>query len=179
MNFDKILVPVDFSFCSLDVARDTAGLAAKLGAELVLLHVSELPDGVRADTTVTHDGSPTAAATWMRADSRRHLAEMVALCAEAGVTPEVIAEVGPVVPTILAVIDRIGAGLVVMGTHGRTGLARLVLGSVAEGVAHQAHVPVMLVRRVPRASCGHTSCEWCASGGRSAAEAQVDAETTG
>jgi nucleotide-binding universal stress UspA family protein len=44
------------------------------------------------------------------------------------------------------------ADLIVMGTHGRTGLERLLLGSVAEGVAHHAPVPLLLVRPIPAAS---------------------------
>ena len=49
MTFDKILVPVDFSTCSLMVAREAAELAVKLGARIVLLHVSDLPAGLPAD----------------------------------------------------------------------------------------------------------------------------------
>ncbi len=46
---------------------------------------------------------------------------------------------------ILAAADRVGADMIVMGTHGRTGLSRLVLGSVAEAVLRRAAVPVLVV----------------------------------
>ncbi|MEZ4240736.1 MAG: universal stress protein, partial [Myxococcota bacterium] len=104
-----------------------------------------------------------------------------ALAARRAGAPEVdvAVEVGPVVDGVLAAAEELGADLIVMGTHGRTGLARMVLGSVAEGVVHRAHVPVMLVRREPSAACGRASCEWCAEDGQSPAERQVLAEREG
>ncbi len=179
MTFDKILVPVDFSTCSLMVAREAAELAAKLGARIVLLHVSDLPAGLSADAHVSPEGADTTAGAFATSDADRRMVGFVAACEAAGAPVELRTEVGAVVPTILSAIDRVGAGLVVMGTHGRTGLARLVLGSVAEGVAHRAHVPVMLIRREARPSCRHTSCDWCVEGGRSPAEEQLQAESVG
>ena len=71
------------------------------------------------------------------------------------------------------------ASLIVIGTHGRTGLARLVLGSIAEGVAQAARVPVMLVRREVRPECARGSCEWCVREGQSPAEARLSVESEG
>jgi nucleotide-binding universal stress UspA family protein len=179
VTFDKILVPVDFSTCSLMVAREAAGLAVKLGSRVVLLHVSDLPAGLPADAHVAPEGADTTAGAFVRTDAERRMAEFVAACEAVGAPVELRTEVGPVVATILSAIDRTGAGMVVMGTHGRTGLARLVLGSVAEGVSHRAHVPVMLIRREARPSCRHASCDWCVEGGRSPAEEQLQAESVG
>lgn len=179
MNIRTILVPLDFSTCSLGVARDVADLAERLGARVVLLHVALLPSGVPPGAHVWPDGREVGASDHVTGDARERLAGFAEVAGRGGVPVEAIVEVGPVVPTILSVCDRVGADLLVMGTHGRSGLARLVLGSVAEGVSHRARVPVLLVRRQPRASCGHASCQWCADGDRSAAEEQLAAEREG
>jgi nucleotide-binding universal stress UspA family protein len=146
VNIDTILVPVDHSTCSMLVTRQAAGLAARLGARLAILHVAELPPHLPADAAVDL-GAPGSAASsageQLRADALSHLAPFAAAAAAAGVEASLHVALGPVVPRILAACDALRADLVVIGTHGRTGLARLVLGSVAEGVAHGAHVPVM------------------------------------
>lgn len=174
-----ILVPVDFSTCSLLVTRQAAGLAAQLGARLVLLHVAELPAGLSPDARVRPDGVPQAASDLVVDDSRALLVRFADAGREAGIGVDEVVELGPVVPTILAVADRVGADLIVMGTHGRQGLARLVLGSIAEGVTHRAHVPVMLIRREARPECGRASCEWCPESGHSPAEDRLAAESEG
>jgi nucleotide-binding universal stress UspA family protein len=53
---------------------------------------------------------------------------------------------GPAPEEIVRVADEIGCGLIVMGTHGRTGLARLVMGNTAESVLPEAHCPVLIVK---------------------------------
>jgi len=179
MNIQTILVPVDFSTCSLLVTRQAAGLAARLGARVIVLHVAELPASLPADAPVRADGSRQTAGEYLLADSRERLVPFVDAATGAGATVELDARVGPVVPTILAAAAERGADLIVIGTHGRTGLARIVLGSVAESVAHQAHVPVMLVRRESRPECARASCEWCPHEGQSPAEARIAAETDG
>lgn len=179
MNIRTILVPVDFSKCSLLVTRQAAGLAARLGARIVVFHVSELPADVAAGAHVRPDGVDRTAAEYLAADSRERLASFAEAAHEVGAEAEVDVAFGPVVPTILAAADALGADLIVIGTHGRTGLARIVLGSVAEGVAHKAHVPVMLVRRESRPECARASCEWCPHEGRSPAEQKIAAESQG
>lgn len=179
MNIRTILVPVDFSTCSLLVTRQAAGLAAKLGARVVVLHVAELPPHVSPDAHVSPEGVDRTAGAYVLEDTRARLAPFLEAGRALGAEVDVDVRLGPVVPTILAATEAAGADLVVMGTHGRTGLARAVLGSVAEGVAHQAHVPVMLVRRESRPECKRASCEWCPHDGRSPAEERLSAETQG
>ena len=179
MNIRTILVPVDFSACSLFVTRQTAELAARLSARLVVLHVAELPAGVSRDTRVRPEGVEQSAHDYLSSDARERLAPFVAAARELGATAEVHVEFGHVVPTILRVADASGADMIVISTHGRTGLARVVLGSVAEGVARQAHVPVMLMRREPRPECNRASCAWCPQEGRSAAEDAIASESVG
>jgi universal stress protein A len=179
MNIRTILVPVDFSTCSLLVTRQAAGLARRLDAGLVLLHVAELPADLAPDTHVRPDGVELSAADYLVDDTRRRLAPYAAAARDVGAAVSVDVRLGSVVPTILAAADELRADLVVIGTHGRTGLARIVLGSVAEGVAHRAHVPVMLVRREARPECARESCEWCPHDGRSPAEDRLASESDG
>lgn len=179
MNIRTILVPVDFSVCSMLVTRQAAALASQLGAKVVILHVSELPVGVSALSHVQPAGVDTTVADFLDNDNHTLLRPFLAAAEDAGAAAEVRVRVGPVVPAILAAAEESLADLIVIGTHGRTGLARVVLGSVAESVAHKAHVPVMLVRRESRPECRRESCEWCPHEGRSPAEQKIAAESQG
>lgn len=143
-----------------------ASLAALLGARLVVMHVAELPPGVSAPAYLT-------------ADTLERLGPFAEAARGLGAQVEIQVTFGAIVPSILDAAAASRADLIVIGTHGRTGLARIVLGSVAEGVAHKAHVPVMLVRRESRPECARASCEWCPHEGRSPAERRLAGETNG
>lgn len=174
MTVQTVLVPVDFAPCSATIAERGAALAAQLGARVVLLHVTQLPVGVSAGSPVAVGDRVQAVEEYLAVDTRLRLQ---ALAARLGGTISVEARVGPVVPTILQVAQHVGADLLVLGTHGRSGLARVVLGSVAESVARESSIPVVMVRRETRAECSSDSCAWCHTDGRSPAEGRVDAET--
>ena len=107
MNIRTILVPVDFSACSLFVTRQTAELAARLSARLVVLHVAELPAGVSRDTRVRPEGVEQSAHDYLSSDARERLAPFVAAARELGAAAEIHVEFGHVVPTILRVADAI------------------------------------------------------------------------
>ncbi len=138
-----ILVPVDFSEAS-DAALDYAvELAAKLGAKVHVLHAYEIPvvgfpDGVLVATA-------DIAGRILNA-SQGALDEALAKHKNRGA--EITASLRQADPrdAILAVAKELGADLVVMGTHGRRGLARALLGSVAESVVRTSGVPVLTVR---------------------------------
>jgi len=139
MATNVILVPVDFEDAShraVDMARD---LAARLGAEPVLLHVYQLPvytyPGLEPGVLPQFTGEVTAAA-------KRALEK---LAGEVGGLRSVLREGDPATE-ILAAIDDLAPVMVVMGTHGRRGLTHLLLGSVAEKVVRRSHVPVLTVR---------------------------------
>jgi nucleotide-binding universal stress UspA family protein len=179
MNIRLIVVPVDFSTCSLLVTRQASGLAARLGAKVLVLHVAELPSGMSAGSRVQDHGQERPVEEVLRADADARLQPYAAEARAQGAEVEVQVALGPIVPPILTVTEAVQADLMVIGTHGRTGLARAVLGSVAEEVARRAHVPVMLVRRETRPECARQSCEWCPHDDRSPVEAQVAAESEG
>jgi nucleotide-binding universal stress UspA family protein len=148
MTIRKILVPIDFAGCAYDVVTTAAVLAGGLGAEVVLLYVVHLPSGVGAGTVVHLHGAPHArsAIELLRDDAREHIEPLEALFAAEGVRVHHAVRQGDVVEAILDAAEEEDADLIIMGTHGRRGLQRFFLGSVAEQVIRRAQVPVTTVR---------------------------------
>jgi nucleotide-binding universal stress UspA family protein len=148
----RILVPLDGSPLALAALPAAAALAAALRADLHLLRVIEPPVSLRAwDHTYTSPAfDPTIDAPYDPAaevaGATKYLEGVAASLRAQGHPVQVSAEVGLVAPTIAAVAEAQRASAIAMATHGRGGLARLVLGSVATGVLHRAGVPLLLVR---------------------------------
>ena len=147
----RILVPTDFS-ATADAALDYAyGLAERFGASLELLHVLDDPfvvDGMAAEAYIA-EGPALRTAMLQEAEERlRHRASPRAD------VPDIKTEVlfGHGARTIAEYAADRGVDLIVMGTHGRTGFAHLLLGSVAEQLVRTASCPVLTVRqpRIPR-----------------------------
>ncbi len=146
--FSRILVPTDFSPASDAAVHYARALAETFGATLRLLHVLEDPaastafvaDGYAVDTPDIREALLTHA--------RKCLARALPLTDRARfhVTSEAL--VGMPAATIVDYAAATGANLIVMGTHGRTGLAHLLMGSVAEHVVRTAPCPVLTVRQV-------------------------------
>jgi nucleotide-binding universal stress UspA family protein len=138
----RILVPTDFSDTS-DAALDYArALAKRFGASLHLVHVLDDPtltEGLVAEAYVTEAPSNRTA---MLEDARSHLRDRAAGCT----TIEAI--FGDTPATIVDYACQSRADLIVMGTHGRTGLAHLLLGSIAERVVRMAPCAVLTVGHV-------------------------------
>ena len=138
----RILVPVDgseYSTHALDVATD---LAATLDAELVVCHVVDL-----AKAATLSGGEAQLVPGCLEELESEGKAILDAALARAGSRVRVSSRVAEGVP--VEEIERLAAELrptfIVIGSHGRTGLTRLVMGSVAEGVVRAAPVPVMVV----------------------------------
>jgi len=162
MRFQTLLVPLDLAGCAADVCTVAAALAAPLGASVVLLCVVHLPTGVSPDVVVhPHgDANESPALDALHADARAQLAPLLGLFREAGVPVGTTLRAGDVVDTILDTATRLDADLLVMGTHGRTGLERFVLGSVAEQVLRRAPCPVTVVRaHAPATLLGETAVQ--------------------
>jgi nucleotide-binding universal stress UspA family protein len=144
--FKTILVAVDGSTVSKFGLEEAILLAAEQRATLCVLHVVEeyvLAQGI--DAPVYVEGLWEA----LREAGRKTLASAVAQAEARGVaTRGVLAETvgGPVADVILAQAKKCHAELIVLGTHGRRGMSRLVMGSDAEAVVREATVPVLLVR---------------------------------
>lgn len=135
----QLLVPVDFS-PDADWALDYAlHLAVRLGAGVTLLHVVYTIRMTEVDVT------PYLAE--VEAQSRQELQVRLQRVREAGLTGEVRLAHGVPFREIVASAVAVGADLIIMGTHGRTGLQHLLLGSVTEKVVRLAPCPVLVTRR--------------------------------
>lgn len=142
--FSNVLVAVDDSAPSAQAASLAADLVAACGGKLCFVHVAdEALDTASEDPGVAGLQSEEGAAL---------LEATVARAAERGVTAETELATGNIVHEILRIAEQRGADLIVTGTNARHGLVRLVLGSVAEGVLHGTHAPVLIVRAPPEPS---------------------------
>ena len=139
----RILCPIDFDAHSGRAVARAQDLARRHGAELRLLHV--LP--VRAEAILM---PRPAAAEDADAAARAHLAEMAGLIREDGVRCTVALAHGDPAFQILQHARELGADVIVMATHGRMGVPRVVLGSVTEAVLHATPCPLLTIP--PRAA---------------------------
>jgi nucleotide-binding universal stress UspA family protein len=130
---DRILVATDFSLCSLGALEYADRLARKLDAELLVLHAEGIP--------VTGPES----ADDLHAAAEHELARTVRYLHGTGLRARSVLRPGPPVEEILHAAATEEASLIVMGTHGRRGVAHLVMGSVAERVVRSAPCPVLTV----------------------------------
>ena len=136
---DVILVPVDFEEPSRKALELAKELAPRLGAEVVVLHVYQLPvytyPGLEPGILPGFHAEVTAAA-------KRAVGE---LADKAGGLRSMLRE-GDAAGEILSASEELHPRMVIMGTHGRRGLTHLLLGSVAEKVVRRSTVPVLTVR---------------------------------
>ena len=148
MIWKTILVPHDFSSSAnhaAAIARDESKLH---GARLLLLHVIDLPTAIKPETVIVPDatGAPINVREYAVSSAEAHLQDIIERLAKDGVTATSFVRVGNPVDEITRFIDEEKVSLVVMGTHGRTGLQHLLVGSVAERVVRMATCPVLTVR---------------------------------
>jgi nucleotide-binding universal stress UspA family protein len=142
--FARIVVPTDFSSCAEEAWEVARRLAAAFGAELILVHVLvETPLFSETPFTTGHTRDVFAAA---RGWGERGLAERVEAARVAGLRARSELRTGRPHAEIVALATDARADLVVIGTHGRDGLNRALLGSVADRVVHLAPCPVLTVR---------------------------------
>jgi nucleotide-binding universal stress UspA family protein len=144
MTIQHILVPIDFS-PDADRALDYAiALAQTFQARLMLLHVLHLTPWVVGEVTA----APSLEAYWqgVEADAQQQMQAARARVEHAGLFCDSLITQGVPYQTIVDLAGNRGIDLIVMGTHGRTGLLHVLLGSVAERVVQLAPCPV-LVRR--------------------------------
>jgi len=154
MTWKTILLPHDFSSCANHAAALARDVAKSHGARMVLLHVGHLPLGLDGDAMVTPPGGGAGmrARDLILSSAAEHVEDLAARLRKDGVEVTTAMAVGEVVEEILAAADREKVDLIVMGTHGRTGLAHVVVGSVTEKVVRQAGVPVLTLREQSQGS---------------------------
>jgi nucleotide-binding universal stress UspA family protein len=144
----KILVPVDFSTCSKHALEYAVELAERYtGSTIDVLHVWEPPHYIPASAPVTTNGTTTTLEGAARVQSLKDMESLIAEHETRGIVKFTrLHECGEHVPSILEAARRGKYDLIVMGTHGRTGLSHDYLGSVAEKVVRRAPCPVLTIR---------------------------------
>jgi nucleotide-binding universal stress UspA family protein len=141
-GYRRILWPTDFSPLSKAALPHAVGLASNAGAELVLLHVLPLPAAY----------AEISGAMWIplqrktRAAAQRQLRRLEKQVKGRNLRTHTVLTEGVPFLQIVRAAKRLRCGLIVLATHGRTGLAHAIMGSVAENVIRRAPCPVLAVR---------------------------------
>jgi nucleotide-binding universal stress UspA family protein len=143
MTVNSILVPTDFGATSEAALRYATQMALTMGARLYLMHVPS-KTGEHFEANFPIGRFETAA--------RERLASFLTPQELERLRPEYALRVGTPAEEIARYADVCDADLIIMGTHGRSGLAHMVMGSVAEEVARTAPCPVLLFRLPKRAA---------------------------
>ena len=142
MDINRILCPVDFSDCSDAALAYASKLASKWGASLDIVHVDENPPQMAAG--VSGYGYAPSAEPYRQLSDREWLDRVSPT--EPGVEFQRHYLRGPTANSLLNFAGRKGVDLIVIGSHGRTGVSRALLGSVAESVMRHAALPVLVVK---------------------------------
>jgi universal stress protein A len=139
MNIHKILFPTDFSHCGDEAMHFATSLARDSGASLLIVHVEEPP--VAYGGGEMYYGIPEPATE----DLKRMLEEIKPT--DPAVPYEHRLITGDPSTAVARLAEAEGVDLIIMGTHGRTGLSRLLMGSVAEAVVRRAPCPVLTYKQ--------------------------------
>ena len=143
-GYHRILWPTDFSPLAKAALPHAVGLATQTAAELVLLHVLPLP--------AMYAAADLSGAVWIplqrktRAAAQRELRRLEAQVKAPKIRIHTVLTEGVAFQQIVRAAKRLRCDLIVMATHGRTGLVHAIMGSVAENVLRQAPCPVLTVR---------------------------------
>jgi nucleotide-binding universal stress UspA family protein len=140
--YKRILCPVDFDENSVRAVKEAGELARLMAAEVCLLHVVWI-------NPLATEGFVLGDLQESQIKHARAKLEEIAKRELTATRHEITVELGDPADVILAMEEKSGADLVVMATHGRRGVARLMLGSVAERVVRESTMPVLTVH--PRA----------------------------
>jgi len=145
VTIKRILAPTDFSDNSMRAVRFAAEMADKFQSELVLLHVVQdlalvLPDAVMPTPVATPNLDDMIAA------AKTGIANQVANLKLGHLNPKAEVRIGSPAAEIVAAAADLKADLLCVSTHGRTGLAHFLLGSVAEKIIRYSPCPVLTVR---------------------------------
>ncbi len=143
MEFKKILIAVDNSTCAEKAAKVGYEMALKFHAEIALLNIIEpMPTNVAADFAL----APVFLEMYDNSEENSHvlLKEMENKYAN-GIATTYLSTMDTASNGIIQQAEQWSAELIVIGTHGRTGINHLLMGSVAESVARKSSCPVLIV----------------------------------
>lgn len=130
-----LLVPLDYTGCAEEVVAVASRLGKALSTDLALLYVVTAPPN-----------SPVLVQAALDQDARENLDALAARLRAEGISTHIHVAHGEPSAVIVSTAETEKAEMIVMGTHGRTGLKRLWAGSVAEQVLRQSPCPVTVVR---------------------------------
>lgn len=139
--YRHILIPIDFSEPSKRALERGIELARALDAKLTIAHVLEIPSAAYGGMAFANVDLVTPIQDAARSLLDRTLADVQAKAPGAAA----VLRTGVAWQEILAAASEAGADLVVMGTHGRTGISHALIGSVAERVVRHAPIPVLTI----------------------------------
>jgi len=145
MTFKNILVPYDDSECSLHAFKIAAEIAKKFNSKLTVLtvipkyyHTSSLYANVKYEEILLKQQRDSANSALSKVDS---------IAKKQGIKlAKYVLESNSVVKTLVTFSKSGKFDLIVMGTHGRTGWSKLIIGSVANGIIQMAHCPALVVK---------------------------------
>lgn len=152
--YKKILVPLDGSEFAEVVLPHVEDIARRMEAEVVLMRVVHYVADYLAAANVMTATNPMVLESIkegddaIRQEAGKYLVGIASLLRDKGLKVKTDVLFGPVAESILDAADEEKADLIAMSTHGRSGVARWLVGSVADRIVHGAKVPVLLVRPV-------------------------------
>jgi nucleotide-binding universal stress UspA family protein len=144
----SIVIATDGSQSALEAVEFGLDLAEEHGAEVTFLYVAPT-----LDPSVAAFGIPAALPHRIEDSDRAVVREAAEIAAARGIDARTAVVAGLPADEIVAYADSVDSDLIVVGSHGRGGIASAVLGSVSRGVLHEARRPVLVVRRA-RARAG-------------------------
>jgi nucleotide-binding universal stress UspA family protein len=142
-----IMVPLDGSELAERALPVVARVASALGATLVLARITPpltTPPAAWDATASAHLYEEMVDKAAQTADA--YLEDVAQPLRAQGIPVQTLTEQGVAAPTLIDLLARLQIGLIVMTTHGRSGMARFALGSVADALVRESHVPVLLLR---------------------------------
>jgi len=155
--FNKILLPLDGSALAERAIDQAEDLGKMSGAEILLLRVVPAPLG-KAPESGQAEESKAFAESVNR--STAYLEKIATRLEAMDVKSRILVPCGEPYAEILAAAHKEDVDCIVMSTHGRSGLSRLVMGSVAESVLHATRRPVMLVKPEPPPVVAEKDEDW-------------------
>jgi nucleotide-binding universal stress UspA family protein len=151
LKIKRILCPIDFSEFSVSAYQHALSVAEHYQAKLVAQHIVELWRHPAADF-VASAGLYEEYSQALRESGKEQLQEFVKKHTNDEIQPELVVQTGVAADSILSFAQLQKADVIVMGTHGRRGFDRLMLGSVTDRVMRTAPCPVLVASKPPQGS---------------------------
>jgi nucleotide-binding universal stress UspA family protein len=141
MKYKKILIAVDGSKCSMNAAKKGVDLASQLSASVILLYVIDIA-GLLGYSAISATIDPDLLKTFH--DEAEKVVKEIATKNPSDMVSTLTIEGDPQQQIVNVAKDK-KADIIIMGTHGRTGLKHMIMGSVAEDVIKHSEIPVLII----------------------------------